>query len=297
MTEQTTSVKVGKIESTPLDIIVPSHNDIELISRCLRFLYLYTTSPFHLIVVDDSTDLTPLWLENEQKKHDNFTLIHHDEPYRCGNQFFEEAFCYCKHEFVATVMNSVKVEPEWESVALEFLKGEPTVGTVALKCVFPTNGLIESIGIKFTDGYFPLELGRDCVGHLFTSIYEREAVQWAFAIHRLNAVKGNLDTESYHGFLGWDDLDNCLEIRKKGWRVFYAGSGAGYHEARATRGTDDKEAIIKNHENALTFWRKWGMLAAYIKKAGTAEEKKRFKKLGQKMVQLKGENYGNEINR
>lgn len=41
----------------PVDIILPVHNALEITSECIRVLYERTSWPFHLIVVDDSSDL------------------------------------------------------------------------------------------------------------------------------------------------------------------------------------------------------------------------------------------------
>jgi hypothetical protein len=45
-----------------------------------------------------------------------------DKPYAEGNEFFVEGFKLCKYEYVATVMNSIKVEPDWETVALQLME-------------------------------------------------------------------------------------------------------------------------------------------------------------------------------
>ncbi len=251
-------VGVGK---TPIDIIVPAHNHLGLTIKCIEALYKNTISPFHLIVVCDSTDLTPLWFAQFVKEHDNITYLHHDVPYKTGNQFFNEALEYCKHEFVATVMNSITVEPDWELVAIEILKSDPKIATIGLKCLFPW-GTIESAGISF-NAFIPTDIGVHLPAHRLSSAYEVQAVQWAFAIHRVSAIKGVLDPYIFNGFVGWDDIDNCFVLRKKGFKILYSGVGVGYHEPRASRGRDDEEGGKLNRENAVTFWKRWGYWEQY----------------------------------
>lgn len=262
------------IKLLPFDIIVPAHNHFELTARCIKTLYANTCSSFHLIVVDDSTDLTPSYIGQLQKEHDNITYIHWDKPFKSGNQFFNEALKSCKYDFVATVMNSITVEPEWEVVALEVLREHPKVATVGLKCLFPPElmygGLIESAGIAL-DGFVPVDVGAHFPAHRLSAVYEREAVQWAFAIHRREAITGNLDEDVYNGFVGWDDIDNCFVLRKKGWQIYYCGAGAGYHVPRATRGNNSKEAIEKNTKNAHTFFKRWGLWDMFVEKTGYKE--------------------------
>ena len=167
-------------------------------------------------------------------------------------------------------MNSVTVQPDWEILAVHILKCDPTIATIGLKCLFPW-GTIESTGIRLlaareyggieVAGIFPSDIGANIPGHLLCNSFEREAVQWAFAVHRKEALMGNLEEGIFHGFLGWDDIDNCYVLRKKGYKILYSGNGAGYHIPRATRGLNgsDKEGFIKNYENAEIFRKRWNL--------------------------------------
>jgi len=247
-----------------LDVLVPTHNHLKLTMGCMDCLYTNTSQPFHLIVVDDSTDLTVKYFEELKETHDNVTFVHSDEPYKCGNQLFNVGMEHCKTPYMATVMNSVEVEPEWDSMPVKIMNNDPTVGTVGLKCLFPKSGLIECAGIYIQD-YLPCDIGRDEPGHRLNGIYQCEATQWAFALHRVNALKGNLGENTYHGFVGVDDIDNCFTLRHKGWKIVYCGIGIGYHHARATRGKDGVDAYHLNRENLESFYKRWGYWESFHK--------------------------------
>ena len=258
--------KPMKVE-TPIDILVPTHNRLELTIRSINAIYENTQAPFHLIIVDDSTDvITPTYFEQLQKSHENITYIHSEEPYKEGNQLFNVGFAAAKSKYVATVMNSLTVEPDWEIVALSILENDPKVGIVGLKSLFP-NGRIESAGITMLK-YTPVDIGRDLAGHRQMAIYECPAVQWAFAIVRREAALGNMPENVYHGFKGWDDIDLCFGLRDKGWKIVYCGYGAGYHYPRATRGSDTQESHEKNLENARIFYKRWGYWDMFKKDKG-----------------------------
>jgi len=237
-----------------IDVIVPTHGRLDLTMSCLGALYGHTRTPFHLIVVDDSNDLTPLFFQDFQKQHDNVTFVHSDIPYTSGNQFFNIGLSHATNDYVATVMNSVRVEPDWETVAIQIMDNTPEVGIVGFKCLFP-NGLIESAGISFV-GYRPTDIGRDLAGHRLSLVYDCEAVQWAFALLRRKAIPV-LEEDVYNGFKGWDDIDNSLVVRKAGWKIVTSGLGVGYHTPRATRGSDTDESYQKNKENAEKFYKRW----------------------------------------
>lgn len=260
----------------PIDIVVPCHNRLELTITCVNALYSNTKAPFHLIVVDDSTDkITRLYWKEMKKKLNNITYIYSREPYKEGNQYLNIAFSYAKHPYIACVGNSIKVEPEWEIAALDILGKDPAIGVLGFKNLFifdpPGDGNIESAGISMVD-YTPVDIGRDLCSHRMSAIYECMAVQWAFCMVRKEAVvdkegKPNLPEGVYNGFKGWDDIDNCFVLRRRGWKVVYNGYGVGYHYPRATRGIrpENKEGQNLNRENARRFYKRWGYWEQFTK--------------------------------
>jgi GT2 family glycosyltransferase len=246
-----------------MDVMVPTHNHLELTITCLERLYQFTRSPFHLIIIDDSTDLTPLWLTQFCKDHEDVTYIHSATPYKTGNCLFIKALEYVKTPYMATVMNSVNVEPEWELGALQLFQNDPKIGIVGMKCLLH-DGTIESAGIKLSK-WLPCDIGRGLRGHRLSFTHEVDAVQWAFAMLRVEAVKGILEADVFHGFRGWDDIDNCMVVKKGGWKVVYCGAGAGYHQPRATRGTDSEKGCKENIENGQIFMKRWGFWEEFLK--------------------------------
>ena len=256
-----------------VDIMVPAHNRLDLTMRCIQAIYFHTQSPFHLIVVDDSTDnLTPNYFKEllangvpPLGKVANLTYIHSDTPWKEGNQFFNVALRHTKSEYLATVMNSVRVEPEWELAAINNLMAQnPQIGIIGFKCLFAETGRIESAGIKMYK-YLPTDMGRDLPGHRLCGVYETDAVQWAFALLRKKAVVGNLEEGIFHGHRGWDDIDNCFAVKTKGWKIFYCGLGVAYHEPRASRGNNSPLAAQENKENGVLFYKRWGLWDDFIK--------------------------------
>jgi len=269
--------KTGRL-TEPIDIILPTHGKLEeLTVPCVQALYAHTRNLFHLIVVDDSTpdmnggkDQTPQWFKTMQIEHGNITYIHSDTPFKSGNQIFNLGLQYGNARFVATVMNSVRVEPDWDVVAVQMMANKPKVGIIGLKCLklgwdnkriegdnVKTDGLIESAGVCMND-YTPCDMGRNEPSHRLSVSYPCFSLQWAFALLRREAVVGNLDEDMWESFVGWDDIDNTLYLRYKGWEAWYCGLGVGYHLTHATRGSTSDEALIKNRKNAEIFYKRWG---------------------------------------
>ncbi len=258
---------MAEVVNPELDILVPAHNHLELTIRCIETLYKYTAAPFHLIVTDDSTDgLTPLYFDKLQKEHPNMTYVRSEKPYTCGNNFTNVALGYCKTPYMAMVVNSMTVEPDWEVAALHLIKSDPKVGVVALKCLKDAKygAVIESAGLMITqDGASLRDIGAGQASHRLSKVYECMAVQFAFVIMRKEALVGNLNETLFYGFRGMEDIDNCFVIRSKGWKILYCGLGTGYHETYATRNAPDEESLRQNLENKELFAKRWGFWTSY----------------------------------
>jgi GT2 family glycosyltransferase len=249
-----------------MDILIPTYGKIALSIECIYSIFNNTKTPFHLIILnadsDDDFKLTHQWMLEFQKQHQNITYCHRKNNWKEGNQFFNLGLKYCRTDNVVTCMNSMTVEPDWERVALEVMKGDPKIGSIGFKCLFP-NGKIESAGIVF-NGVTPSDNGRDDPGWTHNEIVEMPCVQWAFAMHRKQAIVGNLPEGVFKGHVGWDDIDNNMCVKAKGWKIVYCGVGAGIHKPRSTRGSNSVDAFLANQYNAHTFYKRWGLWEKYL---------------------------------
>ena len=258
-----------------LDVFVPVHGHPDLTAQCIDALYRNTRTPFHLIIADDGDlkkDLTSVFMQGLAARYDNVTLIHKETPpgWKTGNEFFNAAFQHAQTDYIATVMNSVMVEPDWEVVPLQLLRNQPDVGIIGCKAIYrrdsPKPGLIESAGIQM-NGFTPIDLGRDMLGHSLCGVNEVFACQWAMAVLRKQAVVGNLEEDVFFGHVGWDDIDNCLAIKRKGWKILYCGMSVGFHSPHATRGDDSLPAAVKNLYNSHQFYRRNGYWDLFLRTA------------------------------
>lgn len=254
----------------PIDVILLTHGRLaDLTVPCVAALYANTRNLFHLIVVDDSTpdmdegkDKTPQYFKSLQIEYQNITFIHSDVPYKSGNQMFNIGLAHGNARFIATVMNSTMVEPDWDVVATRMMVDNPKIGIIGFKSIKAgwedgTDGLIESAGINMTN-YTPCDMGRNQPSHRLSSSYPCFSLQWAFALLRREAVVGNLDEDVWQGFVGWDDIDNTIVLRSKGWEAWYCGLGTAYHKTHATRGSNEDDTLIKNRINGEIFYKRWG---------------------------------------
>jgi len=246
----------------PIDIILPTHNNLRRTTACIEELYANTEIPFNLLVIDDSDDVTPIWLEWFKKDHDNLTILRPQEKLTCGNQIINLGLENTTSELVVYIGNSIEVKPMWLTMALGLMEHSDDVGVVGFKLLKP-EGVIEHAGIHFEKGMphhmnygvnkEPIEL--TCMQEMG----ELDSVGWALVLLRRLAIPvGGLEMDYYIGFRGYDDVDNCLQIKKNGWKVVYCGFGAATHYAGATRFTNTLENFKEHEENRKRFLKRWG---------------------------------------
>lgn len=273
--ERSEKVGIGElynadIVSEPIDIILLTHGRLDDLTRpCIQALYQNTRNLFHLVVVDDSDpdiedgkDKTLHFFDRLQIDCKNVTYVRSNVPFKSGNQAINVGLSRSNQRFVVVIGNSTCVEPDWDVVAVQMMTQNPKIGVIGLKSLKlgwaeGGDGLIESAGINMTN-YMPCDIGRDEPSHRLTVSYPCFSVQWAHVLLRREAVVGNLDENLWQGFVGWDDIDNSLYLRYKGWEVWYCGFGVGYHKTHATRGIDKDEVFQKNRINGEIFYKRWG---------------------------------------
>lgn len=273
-----------ELPQEPFDVILLTHGGLEdLTVPCVSALYANTKNLFHLIIVDDSTrdmddgkDWTPEWVDKLQIDNTNITYVHSGIPYKSGNQIINIGLSKGNSRFVAIIGNSTVVEPDWDITPIGMLSQNRKIGAVGMKCLklgwsAAQDGQIESAGI-FMDKFVPCDKGRDQPGHRFPQSYACFSVQWSSIFVRRDAVLGNLDENLWQGFVGWDDIDNSIYLRYKGWEIWYCGLSVAYHKTHATRGSDKNEILYKNRLNGEIFFKRWGYWDKYKEECPYARE-------------------------
>ena len=248
-------------ELKPLEIILATHNNYEMTAWCLKWLYACTTeTPFRLIVVDDSDDLTGAMLEDYNKRYGNLKVVRPEEKITNGNQIINAGLKATEGDIVCFMTNNTIVEPQWVCAAIDFMQGNENVGVMGFKLLKP-GGAIEHAGIAFFPGmehHVNYGVGEGANRH--TYFRNIGIVGWALVLLRRRAIpEGGLDEKTYHGFRGYDDIDNCLTIQQNGWQIIYCGMGSAIHYALDTRGKVLGENELKEiEENRVIFTKKWG---------------------------------------
>ena len=244
--QQNLSELVKHLKSETIDIVLITHNQLESTKKCIEALYQNTIIPFRLIIVDDSDKPTQDYLKSLPK--DNIQYIHPDVVIKSANHAMNIGIKYVKSDIFALLGNTTFVGERWLLGSLVLMRWDSKIGVMGFKTLNPETGLVVNTGaLEETEGDSPDNWLITC---------ETDRVSWAAVLLRKEAVEG-LDENTYIGFRGIDDTDNCWEVVRRGWKIVFNGRSFVYHKpSSSVRDTEQKKVEVK--ENSMRFRRKWG---------------------------------------
>ncbi len=242
-----------------VDLFLLSHNNVGLLNRCLESIYRWTQIPFNLIILDDSTDLTVDFIELFMKAHDNCRVLRPKENVYCANELWQLGIENTESPFIVLMTNSCEVEPNWLDHMLNLMKQRKDIGIVGPKLVYPHSGVIESSGNYINEEGLPSHLANGQPGHRFSHLGNVQAVMFACALIRREAIEDEFKQRIYKGWRGFEDTEVCMSFRQRGWNVYYCGMSAVYHTEGGTNYPETRKADFWEdfRENGRIFKERW----------------------------------------
>src|SRR5689334_10967704 len=234
-----------------VSVVIPVFNKCELTAQCLdSILKVGAKAPFEIIVVDDcSRDETPQLLS----QCTNFVKGIRNSQNRgfagsCNRGASEAAG---KHVFFLN--NDTIVLKGWLDHLAEELETHPDVAAVGSKLLYP-DGLVQHAGVAFgrktRSPYHPNRL----LGGDDPRVSKRRELQAVTAASIMIRAKVFADcggfSEKFH--TGYEDLDLCLTIRKRGGRIVYQPKSVLIHLESQTPGRMRHESF-----NRTLFFERW----------------------------------------
>jgi len=216
-----------------VDIIVITHNHLDMFSKCIESIYKETTIPFHLIVVDDqSIDGTQEYVERLRAEKGNITYVKPKKKAKGGAEIMNIGLRYCRNDLVVSMNNDIVVTRGWLEEAVKVMESDEKIGIVGMKFLYPDDK-IQHAGGTFIKTGLPFHLG---IGEPRETHSEIKEVSWASGpcvLIRRKCLEPGWD-EIYDSFGGHEDVDLCLRARKQGWKIVYCGKSEVYHLEGAT---------------------------------------------------------------
>jgi GT2 family glycosyltransferase len=229
-------------------IIIPTFNKLDLTKKCLDAISSNSKGDFEVIVVDNaSSDGTPDYLKKEKRIIS--TLNKKNLGFSKGNNIGAKK---AKGETLVFLNNDTEVQKGWlESIEKVFEK-EKNVGAVGVKLLFP-DGLIQHAGVTFSEDHVPRHIyyREKADDPKVNKQREFKAVTAAcIAIpKKVFEEVGGFDESFVNGL---EDVDLCLRIKEKGYRILYTPESVVLHHESVSPGR-----FNANKHNSDLYMSRW----------------------------------------
>ena len=251
-------------KETWVDIIIPNGGNVALLERCLDSIASQTEYPFYtLTVIDNShTDALDTFLRGwSQHGRRTTSFDWRNRPFNYS--VMNNAAAQASKAPLLLFLNddTTVIEPGWLTAMVE-LAIRPEVGAVGAKLLYPDNR-IQHAGV--TIGIF------DLCGHTFKGVFDDERVYFDFpdVIRNVCAVTGaclmtraevfqdvgGFDVEYFP--VAYNDVDLCLKMVDKGYRVLYTPHAKLYHYEAFSKQGEDRDPRVREMKAFQSRWKRY----------------------------------------
>lgn len=204
-------------------IIILAYKNNDLTIQCIDSVLRHTKVDFELIVIDNDSNLRlPGDKYKEVKVVKNQTNVGFARGCNQGARL-------ANGKYLVFLNNDTIVTPNWLNAMIKIWQSANDIGIVGSKLLFPDTGRIQHAGVCFKNQE---------PGHLYYNLDPKVA-----NIHQVRecpAITGAcmlIDKDLFwvvDGFdenyiNGYEDVDLCLKVREKGYRVMYTPGSLVYH--------------------------------------------------------------------
>ncbi len=270
--------------SQKVSIIIPMRDKVHLLKQCVTSILEKTDyHNYEIVVVDNQSQesetieylktLDPSFSKGENRfpplekggeggfesgfSSEKIKLLSYDKPFNFSaiNNFAVKS---TDAPFLLFLNNDTEViSSEWLTSMLELAQSEE-VGAVGAKLLYPNDTIQHAgviLGIGGVANHSHLGFPRASHGYFgrISVIQNLSAVTGACLMMRRKVFDevGGFDERLSHAF---NDVDLCLKIRDKGYRIIYTPYAELYHHESASRGYEDTE------EKKTRFWKEVDMM-------------------------------------
>jgi GT2 family glycosyltransferase len=261
----------GESYQRPLvSIIVPTRDRAALLARCIDgILHRTDYAPIELLILDnDSRERRTAHLLTRLATDPRVRILPHPGRFN-WSAMNNAAVRMARGEIIVLLNNDIDViDPTWlrEMVALA---QQPDIGIVGARLLYP-DGTLQHAGMTIGPGAVAAHLCRGAARHdpghggMLRHTRSVAAVTGAcMALRRavFDAVGG---LETAHLAVTNNDLDLCLRVRARGWRVVCTPRAELYHHDAASRGADlGGERLDRVQRERAYLVQRWGALAEH----------------------------------
>jgi O-antigen biosynthesis protein len=228
-----------------VSLIIPTKDHYELLKNCVDSILNKTDYPnIELIIVDNqSQDSSTLAYLEKLKMEYKIRVIKYDTAFNYS-AINNTAVNHASGDIIGLINNDIEViSPGWLREMVSHTV-RPEVGVVGAKLYYADDTIQHAgviLGMGGEAGHASKYLSRDAIGYRGQAVLLKNfsAVTGACLLMRRNVFKevGGLDEKNLP--IAFNDIDLCIRVRERGYRVLLTPYAELYHLEARSRGSDD----------------------------------------------------------
>ena len=248
-----------RLKETPklVSIIVSTEDQRTLLHQCLRSIEEKTNYPRYEIIIIDNGSVESETLHYLESIDSKWKIYQYSGPFNLSaiNNF---GAAQAKGEYLIFLHSDIQViRADWLTAMLQQTQ-RPTVGAVGAKLLYP-NGRIQHAGVVLGVGGVANHAFKGLPGHNLGYFGLAAVVRNCSAVTAACMLVPRCVFDEVKGFderfrVAFNDVDLCLRIQHKGYRIIYTPFAMLYHHESASRGS------LHPPEDEELFWKLWGDL-------------------------------------
>ena len=255
-----------QIPEPPLvSLIIPTHNQCEMLSTCVRGILESTAyKNIEILIVDNRSDEPETLRYLEQISAQPRVKVIRDEGEFNFARINNDAVLRASGTILGFVNNDIQVmHPEWLGEMVSHVI-RPNIGAVGARLLYP-NGTVQHAGVILGIGgvadHMMKHISAQSLGYFCRAILPQNlsAVTAACMLVKREAFErvGGFDQDNFA--VAYNDIDFCLRLRNAGYLITYTPYAELLHHESISRGYEDtpeKQARFQREYEAMRA--RWG---------------------------------------
>ncbi|MCF8367145.1 MAG: glycosyltransferase family 2 protein [Bacteroidales bacterium] len=227
-----------------VSIIIPTRNNKIILEQCIQSILSKTDYPnYELLVIDNKSDHDDtLNYFAEISKHSRISVLKDERPFNFS-AINNRAVQLSKGDFILFLNDDTEViSSGWLSEMVSILL-QPGVGAVGAKLLYPNETIQHAgviLGIGGVGGHVHKRMNINNYGYFGRAILMQEfsALTAACLLVRTTIFDKVGGFDEVNLAIAFNDVDLCLKIREKGYRLVFTPFAQLYHHESVSRGDD-----------------------------------------------------------
>ncbi|MCS6851286.1 MAG: glycosyltransferase family 2 protein [Gemmataceae bacterium] len=246
-----------------ISIIIPNHNHADVLYRCLHSIERSSYRHYEIIIIENHSSEPEVFELYAQLRTDpRYRILIWKPPfnYSAVNNW---AAAHAAGEVLLFLNNDVEViNHDWLERMLEHAQ-QPEVGAVGAKLYFPNDTVQHGgilLGFAGSAGHWHLGFPRNSYGYFSRLVTTQNVAGCTGACLMMRkSVFEEAGRFDERFMITYNDIDLCMKIRQRGYRIVWTPHAELYHYESTTRGIDQEDPIkqARLHSEGSLFVSRW----------------------------------------